>query len=199
MPIVGIDVGLHHFATLSTGEHIPNPRFFRTDERALVKAQRRLSATPKGTPARGKRRKVVARIHERITHRRHNFVHQLSRRLVNTYALIIFEALRIQNMLQNHALAKSIADAAWGQLIQCSTYKAENAGGAVKQINPAHTSQDCSGCGARQIMTLRDRVYVCLVCGVVRDRDHNASLNIQARGLAGLRASVRSPRLESWE
>jgi len=196
---VGVDVGLSHFATLSTGEHIANPRFFRTDEKALAKAQRRLSAVQKGTPARVERRKVVARIHERITNRRHNFCHQLSRRLVNTYALISFEALKIQNMLQNHALAKSIADAAWGQLIQCSTYKAENAGRSVKQINPAHTSQDCSGCGARRTLTLKDRVYVCLSCGLVRDRDHNASLNIEARGLASLRASVRSPRFEPWE
>jgi putative transposase len=181
---IGVDVGLHHFATLSTGEHIANPCFFRTDERALAKAQRRLSAVPKGTPERAKRRKVVARVHERIANRRKNFAHQLSRRLVNTYGLIIFEALRIQNMLQNHALAKSIADAAWGLLIQYAIYKAEDTGGSVRQVNPAHTSQDCSGCGARQTLTLRDRVYVCVACGLVRDRDHNASINIEARGLA---------------
>jgi putative transposase len=180
---VGVDVGLHHFATLSTGEHIPNPRFFRTDEHALRKAQRRLSAVAKGTPERAARRQVAARIHERITHRRHNFAHQLSRRLVNTYGLIIFEALRIRNMLQNHALAKSIADAAWGQLIQYSTYKAACAGGSVRRINPYRTSQDCSDCGARLIIPLHERVYRCPSCGLVRDRDHNASLNIEALGL----------------
>jgi putative transposase len=196
---VGVDMGLHHFATLSTGEHIENPRFFRSDERALAKAQHRLSAAPKGTPERAKRRKVVAQGHERISNRRQNFVHQLSRRLVNTYGLIVFEALRIQNMLHNHALAKSIADAAWGLLIQYSTYKAADAGGSVIQVNPAYTSQDCSGCGARQASTLSDRVYVCLVCGLVRDRDHNASINIEARGLASLCTSARSPRIQPWE
>lgn len=189
-PSVGIDVGLYHFATLSTGEHIPNPRFFRADEQALAKAQRRLSAVPKGTPERTKRRKVVARVHERIAHRRHNFAHQLSRRLVNTYALIIFEALRIQNMVKQHTLAKSITDAAWGQLIACTTYKAANAGGIVRQVNPAHTSQDCSGCGARMKLALSERVYRCPACGLVRDRDHNASINIETLGLQSLCVSA---------
>ncbi|MDP3703249.1 MAG: transposase, partial [Candidatus Omnitrophota bacterium] len=146
---IGVDVGLRHFATLSTGERIDNPRFFRTEERALGKAQRRLSAVPKGTPARAKRRKVVARIHERIANRRHNFAHQESRKLVNVFGLVIFEALLIRNMLKQHTLAKSIADAAWSQLVQYTTYKAEEAGGRVILVDPRHTSQDCSSCGQR--------------------------------------------------
>jgi putative transposase len=190
VPSVGIDVGLSHFATLSTGEHIPNPRFFRTDGRTLAKAQRCLSAVPKGTTERDKRRRVVARIHERIANRRHNFAHQLSRQWVNTYALIIFEALRIQNMLHNHTLAKSIADVAWGQVILYSSYKAASAGGSVIQVNPAYTSQDCSACGARLKLSLSERVYCCPACGLVRDRDHNASLNIETLGLQSLRVSA---------
>jgi hypothetical protein len=120
---VGVDVGLRHFATLSTGKHIDNPRFFRTDERALAKAQRRLSAVPKGTPERIERRKVVARIHERIANRRREFAHQESRKLVSAFGLIVFEALLIRDMLKQHTLAKAIADAAWSQLVRYTTYR----------------------------------------------------------------------------
>lgn len=187
---VGVDMGLHHFATLSTGEHIENPRFFRSDERALAKAQRRLSAVPKGTPARAKRRKVVARIHERIANRRHNFAHQHSRRLVNTYGLIVFEALRIRHMLKQHTLAKSIADAAWSQLVQYTSDKAACAGSRVVLVDPRHTSQDCSSCGHRVKKALADRVHQCPQCGLILDRDVNAALNIKTLGLQSLRESA---------
>src|SRR5262249_20095020 len=93
---VGIDMGLHKFATLSTGEEISNPRFFREEEKALAKAQKRLSAEAAGSPQRKKRRKVVARVHERITNKRKDFAHQQSRRLVNLFAIIVFESLNIR-------------------------------------------------------------------------------------------------------
>jgi len=80
---IGIDVGLESFATLSNGEKIENPRFFRTDEKALAKAQRRFSKAEKGTPEQKKARKIVARIHERIANRRLNFAHQTSRKVVD--------------------------------------------------------------------------------------------------------------------
>jgi len=196
---VGVDVGLHHFATLSTGKHIENPRFFRTEERALAKAQRKLSAVPKGTPERARRRKVVARIHERIAHRRQDLAHQESRKLVNLFGLIVFEALLIRNMVMQHTLAKSIADAAWAQLVQYTTYKAAWAGGCVVLVDPRHTSQDCSSCGHRVEKSLAERVHRCPSCGLVLDRDVNAALNILALGLQSVRASGRSPRLEPWE
>jgi putative transposase len=111
---VGVDVGLEKFATLSTGETIANPRFFRGDERDLKRAQRRLSEQQKGTSERARRRRSVARIHERIASRRKNFAHQQSRKLVNRFGIIVFEDLSITRMSKNHCLAKSIADAAWG-------------------------------------------------------------------------------------
>ena len=104
---VGVDVGLEKFATLSTGETIDNPRFFRGDERDLKRAQRRLSEQPKGTPERARRRKVVAHIHERIVSRRKNFAHQESRKLVNRFGVIVFEDLNITRMIKNHCLAKA--------------------------------------------------------------------------------------------
>jgi putative transposase len=144
--VVGIDVGLAKFATLSTGEAIPNPRFFRRDENDLARAQRKLSKEEKGTPARAKRRNVVARIHERIASRRKNFAHQESRKLVNRFGTIVFEDLTITRMIKNHHLAKSIADAAWNQLITYTSYKAAEAGRMCLQIDPRGTSQRCSRC-----------------------------------------------------
>ncbi len=109
---IGIDMGLESFAKLSNGGTIINPRFFRMGENELAKAQRKLSKADKGTPGRVKRRRAVQHVHQRITNRRRDFAHQKSRELVNRFGLIAFEDLRIQNMLQNYCLAKSIADAA---------------------------------------------------------------------------------------
>lgn len=186
---VGIDVGLEKFATLSTGEEIPNPRFFRRDEKDLARAQRKLSKAEKGTPERAKRRKVVARIHERITNRRKNVAHQISRKLVNTFGTIVFEDLSITRMLKNHCLAKSIADAAWNQLITYTRYKAEEAGSVWLQIDPRGTSQRCSRCKTTVKKGLAVRVHQCPVCGLEIDRDLNAAINILAVGLHSLGVS----------
>jgi putative transposase len=192
---IGVDVGLASFATLSTGEKIDNPRFFRTDEKALAKAQRRLAKADKGTPARAKCRKVVAHIHERIANRRYDFCHQASQRLVHTYGVLAFEDLQIPNMMQNHCLAKSIADVAWGQFVQISTDKAACAGRVAVKIPPAYTSQDCSRCGHRVPKKLSERHHQCPVCQLPMDRDQNAAINILRLGLQSLGLAPRSPRL----
>ncbi len=186
---VGVDVGLEKFATLSTGEEIPNPRFFRRDEKDMARAQRKLSKEEKGTPARAKRRKVVARIHERIANRRKNVAHQISRKLVNTFGIIVFEDLSITRMIKNHCLAKSIADAAWNQLITYTSYKAEEAGSVCIQIDPRGTSQRCSRCKTTVKKGLSVRVHSCPVCGLQIDRDLNAAINILAVGLHSLGVS----------
>jgi putative transposase len=179
---VGIDVGLNTFATLSNGQEIANPRFFRGEERALAKAQRRLSSEEKGTPARAKRRKVVARVHERIAWRRGDFAHQHSRRIVNAFDLIAVEDLSVSRLVHLHCLAKSIQDAAWSRSADLLSYKAAWAGRRYVAVNPAYTSQDCSRCGHRQPLSLSDRIYTCQCCGLVLDRDFNASLNILSVG-----------------
>jgi putative transposase len=146
----GIDVGLSHFYTLSNGAYTPCPKFLRVDEKDLKRAQRKLSAAPKGTPQRIEQRKIVARVHERIAHRRGNFCHQESRRLVNQYGLIAVEDLSVNQMVHNHCLAKSILDAAWTQFTAFLSYKAAYAGRQYVAVNPAYSSQDCSQCGRPQ-------------------------------------------------
>jgi putative transposase len=183
---VGIDVGLKTFATLSDGQEIENPRFFREEEEALAKAQRKLSKAEKGTPQRRKKRKVVARVHERIGWRRTNFSHQHSRKIINQFGTIAVEDLQVNRMLHNHCLAKSINDAAWSGFFNKLSGKAAEAGRTFIQVNPAYTSQTCSKCGHRQKMPLDQRVFNCPCCLVQIDRDLNASLNILALGLQGL-------------
>lgn len=173
---VGIDVGLAHFATLSTGEQVSNPRFFRSDEKALAKAQRK------------EKRRAARRIHERIANRRRDFAHQLSRALVARFGVIAFEGLNIRGMVKNHSLSKSIHDAAWNQLVQYALYKAANAGRRCVQVNPRGTSKLCSRCGELVEKDLSVRVHACPGCGLTLDRDHNAALNILRLGLQSLGA-----------
>ncbi|MCE2432870.1 MAG: transposase [Candidatus Latescibacteria bacterium] len=192
---VGLDVGLEKFATLSTGEEIPNPRFFRKEEKALARAQRKWDKVKKDShKKREKARKVVARVHERIRNKRHNFAHQESRKLVNCFLMIAIEDLPVNRMVHNRCLSKSISDAAWSMFRQCITYKAEEAGGVVEPVDPAYTSQDCSQCGHRLKKTLSDRRHKCPCCGVDMDRDLNAAINILRLGRQSQVAKLpRSP------
>ncbi len=184
--VVAVDVGLTTFGTLSNGDKIKNPRFFKTDEKALAKVNRRLSVEQKGTKQFKKRVKVLQKIYRRSRNRRDNFAHQQSRKLVNSFDAIFFEDLNICEMMRCGFLAKSIADAAWNQLIGFTTYKAENAGKICETVNPKGTSQECSGCGEIVKKDLSERIHHCLNCGLKICRDLNASLNILCRGLATL-------------
>ena len=200
---IGIDVGLNQFAAFSNGEMIANPRFFRKEEKALAKAQRKLSKQKRGSQDRRKAKKVVARIHERIANRRHNFIHQETRKIVNRYGFIAVEKLNIKNMSKSpkpkqgeetgeylpngHAtkagMNKSIADASWGMFRSVLASKAESAGRKFAEVNPAWTSQDCSSCKTRVKKKLSERVHYCQNCGLSLDRDTNAALNILNNGM----------------
>ena len=194
--VVGIDVGLESFVTLSTGKKIKNPRFFRTSEIKLAKIQRRLSKAEKGSPDRRKQRKNVAHCHERIGNRRKDFAHQLSRKLVNKYQVIAFEKLNIKQMRENgfKGIRKSIGDISWDQFIGYTEYKAECAGRTVVFVDPRNTSKKCSRCGQIVEKKLSDRIHRCS-CGLIMDRDQNASINILALGLKSLGIqSIEAPQ-----
>jgi len=188
---VGIDVGLESFATLSDGSKVKNPRFFRKEEKALARVQRKLSAAKKGSEERERRRLAVARVYERIGNKRKDFCHQLSRQLVDAYGFIAVEDLKINKMKEKNkkshkkGLNKSIGDAGWRMFVDFLTYKAEEAGRSLVKVNPAYTSQTCSECGYRTAKKLGDRVHKCSSCGFELDRDQNAAINILTLGLQG--------------
>jgi len=187
-PSVGVDVGIKTLAVLSDGTEIANPRHLLKSEKKLHREQRRMARKVKGSNNRNDQRIEVAKVYRRIRRQRDDFLHKLSRQLVENYGLIIFEDLNIQGMVRNHKLAKHIADASWGRLIQFTQYKAEEAGAEVRLVNPRNTSQKCSGCGEIVPKTLADRIHCCPHCGLVMDRDENASINICTAGIAGTNA-----------
>ncbi|MET0626752.1 MAG: transposase [Pyrinomonadaceae bacterium] len=181
---VGIDVGIENFATLSTGEAITNPRHLSKAERELKTAQRRVSRRKKGSNRRRKAVQLLAKKHLKIQRQRQDFFHKLSLRLVREFDSVAFESLNIEGLKKNHHLAKSISDAAWGTFMLIHEGKAANAGRRVVKVPAAFTSQDCSQCGSRVRKSLAVREHRCVACGLVLHRDHNAALNIKARGVS---------------
>lgn len=195
---IGVDVGIKTFAALSDGTFIENPKFFRSEEVALSKAQRKLAKQKRGSKERKKAHKVVARVHERVRNRRHNFAHQTARKMVHQYGMIAVEKLSVKNMSKSPApkqdmeageylpngasaksgLNKSILDAAWSQFRNILTSKAESACREVVAVRPEFTSQKCSGCGYTASKTLKERWHLCPMCGTSLDRDTNAAINI---------------------
>jgi putative transposase len=192
---VGIDVGLEHFATFSSGLKVENPRFFRRDEKKLAKAQRRPSTADKNGPEWIRLRKIVQHIYQGVANRRKDFAHKLSSNLVSRFGIIAFEDLNSTDMLKNHSLAKSIADASWNQFIIYTMYKAENAGRSIVLIDPRNTSKMCSGCGTLVNKLLSERIHICPVCGLHMDRDQNAAINILRLGLESLGIALEASRL----
>jgi putative transposase len=192
---VGIDVGLEHFAVLSSGQEIANPRFFRKGQKALAKAQKKLSKAEKGTKERQKQGKIAAKIHERIRNCRKDFCHKESRKIIDQYQYICVEDLDIKKMVEGSHFAKSITDASWNQFRQFLTYKAAEAGRKLGLVNPAYTTQTCSQCQHVQVKKLSEREHNCSQCGYRATRDFNAAQNILALGLDGLGAIPRSPLL----
>jgi putative transposase len=184
--VVGVDVGLTKFASLSNGEQIDNPRFFRAHEHVLARVQRKMSKFKVGTKDRLYCKKIVRRIYRGITDHRTNFAHQLSHHLVNRFSLIVFEELYIARMLKHPTLAKSMSDTAWRKTITYTQYKAEEAGARCIVIDPRGTSQRCSRCSTTVKKNLSVRVHSCPACGLNIDRDVNAALNILGVGLHSL-------------
>ena len=178
----GIDLGLESFATLADGTMIHNPRCYRTAERRLKTAQRRMSRRKKSSNRRRKAVKLLAKAHLKVKRQRQDFQHKAALRLVREYDTIYHENLQVANMLKNHHLAKSIADSGWSTFLSILNHKAACAGRSVVAVNPAYTSQTCSGCGAVVKKGLSVRWHACPDCGTSLHRDHNAAKNIERLG-----------------
>jgi IS605 OrfB family transposase len=197
----GIDVGLQVFLSTADSDAVENPRHYRKAERALQKAQRRVSRRKQGSHRRKKAAAQCAKRHQHVRWQRTDFHHKTALALVRQYDTIFVEALQVANLSRCPApqpdgaggythngagrkagLNKSIQDAGWGHFLSILACKAACAGKRVEAVPPAYTSQDCSGCGTRVPKSLRVRTHVCSSCGFILDRDANAARNIQWRG-----------------
>ena len=189
--IVGVDVGLTDIAITSTGVKTGNPRFIRNAQRNLKRKQKKLSRCKKGSKGRAKARLLVAKAHERVAFARNDFQHKLSRQLIDENQAVIVETLKVKNMLKNHCLARSIADAGWHSLVTRLDYKAKQAGKHLVKIDQWFaSSKTCSCCGHKQEeMPLNIRSWDCPICGITGiDRDVNAACNIKQQGILKLKA-----------
>jgi len=178
----GIDLGIEAFATLSNGMRIFSPGWYRKAERALKTAQRRISRRKKGSHRRRKAVALLAKAHQTVCRQRQDFHHKTALALVRENVTIYHEDLQVRNMVKNHHLAKSISDAGWSQCLSILSFKAVCAGRRVVAVNPAFTSQTCSGCGVLVAKGLSVRWHRCPECGTSLHRDQNAAENREAPG-----------------
>jgi len=182
---VGIDVGLTRLAVTSNGEIIANPRFLRTKQRRLVRAQHTLSRKQKGSANRAKARHRVAVLHRKVRETRRDHAHKIALRLIRDNQAVYAEDLAVSGLARTR-LAKSVHDAGWGQLLRLLAEKAQHHGRTFHRVGRfVPTSQICSQCGAHDgPKPLSIRVWSCAACGAVHDRDINAARNILAAGRA---------------
>ncbi len=206
---VGIDMGLSHYAVLSTGERVENPGYLQNAQKRLTVLQRRLDRKQKGSKNRTKARLKVARCHQTIADQRRDFQHQLSSRLVRENQALAVESLNVDGMVKsgrgakrqapladnapqrvvtlNPKLARAISDAGWGTFLSMLGYKCQTAGKTLLAIGVFEpSSKTCSVCGSRKAdLTLKDREWTCPACGTHHDRDLNAAINIKQFALTG--------------
>ena len=187
---IGIDVGLKVFLADSDGNFVDNPKFYRDSQKDLRRKQRSLSRKKRGSNTRQKSKLLVAKHHEKVTNQRKDFTTKAARQYVQEYGTIYIEDLRINNMVKNKHLSKSIADVSWGQFFNRLNAAAGEARRAVVRVNPRNTSQICL-CGEMVKKTLAVRVHKCPSCGLEIDRDTLAAKNILRFG-QNLQASSRS-------
>ena len=192
--VAGVDLGIKDFAIVNYGNKtskFANPRHLRKHEFNLSRKQKKLARKQKGSNTRSKARKIVARVHERISNIRQDYLHKLSRKLVDDNQVIVVENLNVKGMVRNHNLAKAISDAGWGTFVNFLSYKLEKEGKVLVEIDRWFpSSKTCSSC-LYQVseMTLNIRMWECPNCGAKHDRDENAAKNIRAEGIRILQSS----------
>jgi len=191
--IYGVDLGLKHFAVVTDGEKVSkydNPKHLAKHEKNLKRKQQKLARKQKGSNSRKKYRKVVAKVYERVSNSRQDFLHKLSYQLVSDSQAVIVENLHLLGMVRNHNLAKAISDAGWGTFTNFLAYKLERMGAKLVKIDRWFLSSKlCSNCFYQMDeMPLEVREWTCPHCGTHHDRDGNAAINIRAEGIRMLQA-----------
>jgi putative transposase len=216
--VAGIDLGLKDFAIVNDGcktSKYANPKHLAKHERNLKRKQRKLDRKEKGSKSRNKARKRVARVHERVSNVRQDYLHKLSRKLVDDnqvkalragFANVV-ESLNTKGMVRNHKLAKAISDVGWGMFVNFLSYKLEKEGKVLVEIDRWFPSSKlCSSCHYQvNEMPLEVRTWTCPNCGTHHDRDGNASANIRAEGIrilsvsgTGTAESRRGSKTKAW-
>ncbi|MBD1928557.1 IS200/IS605 family element transposase accessory protein TnpB [Trichocoleus sp. FACHB-90] len=186
--VAGIDLGLKDFAIVHDGEKTSkyaNPKHLAKHERNLKRKQQKLARKEKGSKSRDKARKLVARVYERVNNVRQDYLHKLSRKLVDDNQVIVVENLHVKGMVRNHKLAKAISDVGWGMFVNFLHYKLDREGKVLVEINRWFPSSKlCSNCHYQiSEMPLDVRAWTCPNCGTHHDRDGNAAINIRAEGI----------------
>jgi putative transposase len=186
--VAGIDLGLKDFAIVNDGiktSKYPNPKHLAKHERNLKRKQQKLARKEKGSKSRERARKLVARVHERVSNVRQDYLHKLSRKLVDDNQVIVVENLHVKGMVRNHKLALAISDVGWGIFVNFLHYKLDREGKVLVEIDRWFPSSKlCSNCHYQvSEMPLDIRTWTCPSCCTHHDRDGNASINIRAEGI----------------
>lgn len=183
--VVGLDVGLESFYTDHLGNKEPNPRFLRKGEKKLKKLAQRLSRKKKGSSNTRKARTRLAKAYLKISRQRKEYSKHVAYSVIHSNDVVVYEDLKIKNLVKNHCLAKSINDVAWYQFRLWLEYFGSKYGKVTIAVPPQYTNQNCSGCGKTVKKSLSTRTHVCVcVCGCTLDRDENAARNILRIGLS---------------
>jgi putative transposase len=192
--VAGIDLGIKEFAIVHDGKkcsRFPNPKHLSKHEKNLKRKQKKLARKQKGSQSREKAKKLVAKIHERVSNTRQDYLHKVSRKIVDNNQVVVVENLNIKGMVRNHKLAKAISDVGWGMFVNFLDYKLKEKGGVLVEIDRWFPSSKlCSNCHYEmKSLDLSIREWTCPKCGTHHDRDENASANIRAEGIRMLSVS----------
>lgn len=193
--ILGIDLGVKDFAIVHDGETVTkyaNTKHLKRHEKNLARKQQKLARKTKGSKTRQKFRRIVAKVHKRVSNARQDFLHKLSRKLVDESQVIVVENLNVKGMIRNRKLSKAISDVGWGMFVNFLAYKLKRKEGKLVEIDRFFpSSKKCSRCGyVRDNLSLDIREWDCPSCGTNHDRDGNAALNIRTEGIRILTVTV---------